>query len=200
MSIGDRSAASARPQHRSRLARQVSEGHAGPVPTLGCFVEVPDQAPATTQGDIRGREMPSGRWVANPCDAWLRRDVQHHPQPLSVAEKWLRPVRWCRHCGKTAPIRVGKRYGAHEVDVVAEIGEATIGIEVNASSAPTADAARHLAWLRDLLGDTFVAGVVLHTGAGNVRPGREAGRCPDLHAVVVTLTGLRTSPRARHSV
>lgn len=39
-----------------------------------------------------------------------------------------------------------------------------IAIEVKAASAPTANAARHLAWLRDQLGDTFVAGLVLHTG------------------------------------
>jgi uncharacterized protein len=55
--------------------------------------------------------------------------------------------------------------GRHEIDIVAEIrGRAVIGIEVKAASAPTADAARHLAWLRDHLGDTFVAGAVLHTG------------------------------------
>jgi len=39
-----------------------------------------------------------------------------------------------------------------------------IAVEVKASSAPAADAARYLARLRDQLGDTFVAGVVLHTG------------------------------------
>ena len=55
--------------------------------------------------------------------------------------------------------------GRHEVDIVAEIrGGAVIGIEVKAASAPTADTARHLAWLRDQLGDRFIAGVVLHTG------------------------------------
>lgn len=39
-----------------------------------------------------------------------------------------------------------------------------IGIEVKAAAAPRADDARHLRWLRDELGDRFVAGVVLHTG------------------------------------
>jgi hypothetical protein len=48
--------------------------------------------------------------------------------------------------------------GRHEVDIVAEIrGGAVIGIEVKAASAPTADTARHLAWLRDQLGDRLVA-------------------------------------------
>ncbi|MEW9528916.1 ATP-binding protein [Microbispora sp. NPDC049125] len=56
--------------------------------------------------------------------------------------------------------------GRHEVDIVLELGMGqVIGIEVKASAAPRADAAKHLAWLRDELGDRFVAGVVLHTGA-----------------------------------
>lgn len=39
-----------------------------------------------------------------------------------------------------------------------------IAIEVKASSAPNADAARHLVWLREQLGSRFLKGVVLHTG------------------------------------
>ena len=55
--------------------------------------------------------------------------------------------------------------GRREVDVIAEFGaERIIGIEIKADSAPGQPAARHLAWLRDELGDRFVAGVVLHTG------------------------------------
>jgi len=37
-------------------------------------------------------------------------------------------------------------------------------IEVEAGAAPTASDARHLTWLRDELGDRFLAGVLLHTG------------------------------------
>jgi predicted AAA+ superfamily ATPase len=52
-----------------------------------------------------------------------------------------------------------------EVDVVAELGGGrVIGVEVKADAAPGRRAARHLVWLRDRLGDRFVAGVVLHTG------------------------------------
>jgi predicted AAA+ superfamily ATPase len=52
-----------------------------------------------------------------------------------------------------------------EVDIVAEFGGGrVIGVEVKADAAPGRRAARHLAWLRDRLGDRFVAGVVLHTG------------------------------------
>jgi hypothetical protein len=43
-------------------------------------------------------------------------------------------------------------------------GGRVIGIEAKATSAPRAADAKHLRWLRDQLGDRFVAGVVLHTG------------------------------------
>ena len=55
--------------------------------------------------------------------------------------------------------------GRREVDVVVELGaERVVGIEVKAGSSAQPDDARHLAWLRDQLGDRFVAGAVLHTG------------------------------------
>jgi hypothetical protein len=39
-----------------------------------------------------------------------------------------------------------------------------MGVEVKADAAPSSDAARHLVWLRDRLGERFVAGVLFHTG------------------------------------
>jgi hypothetical protein len=55
--------------------------------------------------------------------------------------------------------------GRHEVDLIAELaGRQLVGIEVKAEAAPKSDSARHLAWLRDELGNRFKAGVVLHTG------------------------------------
>lgn len=55
--------------------------------------------------------------------------------------------------------------GLHEVDVIAEVGyQKIIGVEIKARSSATREHARHLIWLRDQLGDAFVAGVVLHTG------------------------------------
>lgn len=55
--------------------------------------------------------------------------------------------------------------GRHEIDLVAEIGaERVVGIEVKATSAPDSSSATHLTWLRERLGDRFIAGVVLHTG------------------------------------
>ena len=39
-----------------------------------------------------------------------------------------------------------------------------MGIEVKASAAPDGNAARHVSWLRDQLGNRFAVGVILHTG------------------------------------
>jgi predicted AAA+ superfamily ATPase len=56
--------------------------------------------------------------------------------------------------------------GRHEIDLVAEIGgQRLIALEVKATAAPNARRdAKHLAWLRDELGDRFVRGIVFHTG------------------------------------
>jgi predicted AAA+ superfamily ATPase len=55
--------------------------------------------------------------------------------------------------------------GRQEIDLLAELaGGGVVAIEVKADAGPKPESARHLAWLRDLLGDRFVAGVVLHTG------------------------------------
>lgn len=64
------------------------------------------------------------------------------------------------------------RNGAHEVDLVAEIdAHRIVAIEIKSTSAPRADSARHLVWLRDQLGERFAAGVVLHTGPGVITLG-----------------------------
>jgi len=55
--------------------------------------------------------------------------------------------------------------GRFEVDVLGELGGGrVIGMEVKASAAPTGRDARHLVGLRDRLGDTFLAGILFHTG------------------------------------
>jgi predicted AAA+ superfamily ATPase len=57
------------------------------------------------------------------------------------------------------------KQGEHEIDMLIELGGfRVIALEVKASAAPDSGDARHLAWLRDEIGDRFVAGVVLHTG------------------------------------
>ena len=56
-------------------------------------------------------------------------------------------------------------HGRHEIDLMAEAADGrVVAFEIKASSAPSDDGARHLAWLRDRLEDRFVAGVLLHTG------------------------------------
>ena len=56
-------------------------------------------------------------------------------------------------------------HGRREVDLLLEAADGrVVALEIKASSAPTADMARHLVWLRDELGELFTAGVVLHTG------------------------------------
>lgn len=61
---------------------------------------------------------------------------------------------------------VRQRQGRQEVDSVAEVGGSKIiGVEVKAGAAVTHADARHLRWLRDEIGDRFIAGVVLHTGS-----------------------------------
>ncbi|GAB3173802.1 ATP-binding protein [Myceligenerans halotolerans] len=52
-----------------------------------------------------------------------------------------------------------------EIDFILERGDGSVvAIEVKASASVGPDAARHLAWLRDKLGDRFVAGYVMHLG------------------------------------
>lgn len=56
-------------------------------------------------------------------------------------------------------------HGRHEIDLVLEADDGrVVALEIKASSAPDREMARHLIWLRDQLGDDFVAGALLHTG------------------------------------
>jgi hypothetical protein len=67
---------------------------------------------------------------------------------------------------------VRQQQGRIEVDLLAELGGGGIvAIEVKASAAPTPGDARHLATMRDRLGESFVAGVVFHTGPRAYRLG-----------------------------
>ena len=55
--------------------------------------------------------------------------------------------------------------GRHEIDLLGELaGRRVVALEVKAGAAPDRDAARHMSWLRDQLGDRFAAGVLLHSG------------------------------------
>jgi uncharacterized protein len=58
-----------------------------------------------------------------------------------------------------------------EVDVVMESGQRVVAAEVKATATPRPSGARHLAYLRDRVGERFVTGVVLHTGHQRVALG-----------------------------
>lgn len=69
--------------------------------------------------------------------------------------------------------------GRHEIDLIIEIGgQRVIGIEIKATSAPTAKDARHLEWLRDQVGDRFITGVILHTGPTTYKLGERLTAAP----------------------
>lgn len=55
--------------------------------------------------------------------------------------------------------------GQREADIILEARGRVVAIEIKAGTQVTARDARHLAWLRDELGDRFRLGVVLHCGA-----------------------------------
>ena len=69
--------------------------------------------------------------------------------------------------------------GRHEIDLIAEFaGGPLSAFAVKATATPSRHDARHLAWLRDELGDRFIAGIVLHTGPATVALGDRIAATP----------------------
>lgn len=67
-----------------------------------------------------------------------------------------------------------EKNGRHEIDLIAELPAGrVVAIEIKSTAAPKRADAVHLEWLRDSLGERFLAGAVLHTGP---RPFRLAER------------------------
>jgi hypothetical protein len=57
------------------------------------------------------------------------------------------------------------RDARHEIDLIAELAvRDVVAVEIESSAAPKRSDARHLEWLREQLGEHFLAGAVLHTG------------------------------------
>ena len=78
-----------------------------------------------------------------------------------------------------------------EVDIVLESDDGrVVGIEVKAASSAQLSDFRHLRWMREVLGDDFAAGVVLHTG-------REATRFGD-RMIALPLSALWSSRGDAH--
>jgi predicted AAA+ superfamily ATPase len=72
-----------------------------------------------------------------------------------------------------------ERDGRREIDLVCELSaNRLVAIEVKATASPGREDARHLAWLRDRLGDGFAAGAVLHTGPGRFQLGERLFALP----------------------
>ncbi len=64
--------------------------------------------------------------------------------------------------GSLSHLRTGA--GEREIDAIVEVGIDVHAFEVKYGTKPSVADARHLAWLRDELGDRFRAGFVVHTG------------------------------------
>ena len=66
---------------------------------------------------------------------------------------------------RTGRFHLRTKNGREEIDTVIEGPDGrVIALEVKATASPTRSDARHLAWLRDSIGDRFLGGAVLHTG------------------------------------
>ena len=73
------------------------------------------------------------------------------------AEAEVSAPRWRLH-------HVREKEGRREIDIVAEMATGVIALEIKATAAPGRGDAAHLNYLRDALGQRFLAGAVLHTG------------------------------------
>ena len=137
-------------------------------------LQVVDSLPAWTTNRLKRLTLSAKRYLIDPAllagiigvtDTAVVRDGDLLGRVLDTfVAAQLRPeTQVAQHRARLYHLR--QEQGRHEVDLLAEVGaERVIGIEVKADSAPDAASARHLAWLRDELGDRFVGGVVLHTG------------------------------------
>ncbi len=87
-----------------------------------------------------------------------------------------RQLTWSEHNPRLFHFR---DHNGAEVDLILETdGGAVVAIEVKAASTVTAKETRWLAQLRDRLGERFVAGLVLHTGATTVPFGDRIAAAP----------------------
>jgi hypothetical protein len=119
---------------------------------------------------VRGREQ--------SADPEVQREDRPHPLGLLGVDD--QPFR-----DEVVPERQSRLYhlrteqGRQEIDVLAEIGAGQIvAFEVKATSSPDTSTARHLSWLRDALGERFLAGVVLHTGPRSFELGERITAAP----------------------
>ncbi len=149
---------------------------------------VVEQVPAWTSNRLKRLVRRPKRYMVDPAlmAATLRMDEQGVIGDGNVLGRLLetfvvgqlRPeVQVSRSRPRLHHLRTEK--GRHEVDLLAELGgQRVIGIEVKATAAPGMADAKHLAWLRDQLGDRFLAGIVFHTGPAHFELGRRIQAAP----------------------
>lgn len=135
---------------------------------------VAEALPAWTSNRLRRLSLRSKRYLVDPAliAAVLRLDERAILRDANLFGRVLDTFVIAQLRAELAVTKARPRlyhlreeHGRYEADVVAELGgQAVIGFEVKADAAPDRDAARHLIWMRDRLGDRFVHGVVLHTG------------------------------------
>lgn len=94
--------------------------------------------------------------LAEPTSPWFGPLLESY-----VVGELHKQASWCEH---PVAVRHYRDRDQREVDVVLERGRDVVGIEVKATATPREAHARHLAFLRDRLGERFRLGVVLHTG------------------------------------
>ena len=155
-------------------AAQVTKKTADAYEQLLLRLHVIEQVPAWASNRLKRLVLQPKRYVVDPAllAHLLRLDVDGVLRDGdllgrildSFATAQLRPE-IAVSAGQPRLHHLRTKQGEHEVDLLVELGGSrVIGIEVKAKSAPDRADAKHLAWLRDELGDRFLAGIVLHTG------------------------------------
>ncbi|MGQ0624618.1 MAG: ATP-binding protein [Sporichthyaceae bacterium] len=108
--------------------------------------------------------------LVDPTSTWLGPLLESYVvNEVAKQASWVqRPVRLSHYRDRDQ----------REVDLILERGRQVVGIEVKANSTPVSAHAKHLAFLRDRLGDRFVAGIVLHTGTHRLALGDRLAALP----------------------
>lgn len=104
-----------------------------------------------------------GQQIATLGSPWLGPLLESY-----VVAEIAKQLSWAEQSSRLLQFR--DRY-QREVDIVIERGQSVVGVEVKATSTPAFAHAKHLAFLRDRLGDRFRCGVVLHTGKQQLNVG-----------------------------
>lgn len=155
-------------------AAGVNAKSAGSYDKLFADLFVADQIPAWTNSRLSRLVQTPKRYIVDPALAAAAASITPAAvlgdgdllgrmiDTLAVAqlrpEIALSPRRRRLHHLRTKEAR-------HEIDVVVELeGGRVLAIEFKASAAVTRDDGKHLVWLRNELGERFVAGAVVYTG------------------------------------